>query len=243
MTRTRLSLISTTALASILGAAIPAFAQAPAPMMAPAPVMAPAMPPAMAPMPPPAPMPEAAVMPAAPLVAAKAPDDMSGSIGFGVGVVGGNSLVKPDGSVMMKWWLNDAMALLPRLDFGLSTVKDGDASWRFKPSAMLEIALLKGASTRFSAAVGLGFGFEKIPPTTVTDPVTGVRTTTGSEDVGIDFFLPVGLNVEHFFTRWFSMGIGANFKLVDFFKQGDYWTLGMDISNINYVGSLFFYTD
>ena len=63
MTRTRLSLLT---VATTLGAALPAFAQAPAPMYAPAPMMAPA----------PAPAPEAAVMPAAALFPALDDDDL-----------------------------------------------------------------------------------------------------------------------------------------------------------------------
>jgi len=240
MTRTRLSLISTTAFASILGAAVPAFAQAPmapAPMMAPAPVMAPAM----APAPMPGPMPEA-VMPAAPLVAPKAADDMSGSVGFGVGVVAGTDLLTIKSSdLSMKYWVNDAMALIPKLNFSLGKAKDQDASWNLSPSLLAEFGLIKGASTRFNAAIGLGLGFGKIPPTTTT--VGGVTTTVGSSDVKIQLFIPAGLNVEHFFTRWFSMGMGAYFNLVDFNKQGDGWSLGMNVNNLNYVGSLFIYTD
>src|SRR5512140_1371369 len=76
MTRTRI--LSTTAIASILGVALPAFAQAPAP----APMYAPAPAPMMAP----APAPEAASMPAAPMMAPRAADDMTGSVGFGTGV-------------------------------------------------------------------------------------------------------------------------------------------------------------
>jgi hypothetical protein len=243
MTRTRLSLISTTAFASILGAAVPAFAQAPmpmapAPMMAPAPVMAPAMPaapgmPMMAP---------EAVMPVAPVVAPKAADDMSGSVGFGVGVVAGTDLLTIKSSdLSMKYWVNDAMALIPKLNFNLGKAKDQDASWNLAPSLLAEFGLIKGASTRFNAAIGLGLGFGKTPATTTI--VNGTPVTTGSDDVKIQLFVPAGLNVEHFFTRWFSMGMGAYFNLIDFTKQGEGWSLGMNVNNLNYVGSLFIYTD
>jgi hypothetical protein len=49
--------------------------------------------------------------------------------------------------------------------------------------------------------------------------------------------------VEHFFTRWFAMGIGAEFNLIDVSKQGDPWTMDISINNTTYMGSLFFYTD
>jgi len=241
MTRTRLTLFSTTAFTSIL-AALPAFAQAPmpmapapAPMMAPAPVMAPAM----------ATAPEAAVMPAAPVMAPKSPDDMSGSVGFGVGVVAGaNDLIRPNtADLSMKYWLNDAIALLPKLQLSMSKAKDQDAAWKIAPAVLAEFGLLKGASTRFNAAVGLGLSFGKTPPVTTVDPTTGVTTTTGSKDVATEIYVPAGLNVEHFFTRWFSMGMGAYFNLIDFKKQGDGWSIGLDVNNITYLGSLFIYTD
>jgi len=49
--------------------------------------------------------------------------------------------------------------------------------------------------------------------------------------------------VEHFFTRWFAMGIAADFNLFNVSKQGDPWTLNVSLSNTAYMGSLFFYTD
>ncbi|MBN2574508.1 MAG: hypothetical protein JXP73_08070 [Deltaproteobacteria bacterium] len=232
---TRIALISMTAIAAMLGAVLPAFAQAPAP----APVYAPAPPPPMAypapaPAPAPAPMPGpemGAVMPVAPVVAPPAADDMTGSVGFGVGVSAGtSSLIIPNTSyVMMKYWLSDALAILPSLSLTMTKIKDVDASWEFAPSVLAMFNLLKGASTRFDAGVGLGLSFGK-------DPAVADETAIG---IGI----PVALNVEHFFTRWFSMGLGAGFHLIDFSKLGDSWTMELEVSNINYMGSLFFYTD
>lgn len=246
MTRTSLSLISKIAFASILGAAVPAFAQAPmapAPMMAPAPVMAPAMAPPAAPGMPVMAAPEA-VMPVAPVVAPKAADDMSGSVGFGVGIVAGKNdlLTINEGDFMMKYWVNDAMALLPQLAFSFDKVKGGDAAWKLAPSLALEFGLIKGASTRFNAVVGVGFSVGKAA-TTVHNPATGLDERVVASDTAFSLFVPAGLNVEHFFTRWFSMGMGAYFNLVDFGKQGDNWALSMNVNNVNYVGSLFIYTD
>jgi hypothetical protein len=206
---------------------------APAPMMAPAPVMAPAMPgapgmPMMAP---------EAVMPVAPVVAPKAADDMSGSVGFGVGVTGGkNDLLTIDtASLTMKYWLNDAMALMPRLAFGVSKAKNVDAAWSLAPELMVEFGLIKGASTRFNAAAGLGLSFVKDAP---------AAGTTVAPDTAIDIYIPAGLNVEHFFTRWFSMGMGAYFNLVNYHKKGDAEsTFSFELSNVRYMGSLFIYTD
>jgi hypothetical protein len=241
MTRTRLSL---TAFATIAGAALPAFAQAPmqmapapAPMMAPAPVMAPAMAPA------PMPGPEA-VMPVAPVVAPKAADDMSGSVGFGVGVVAGTDLVKPDtADLSMKYWLNDAMALMPKLDFAVSKSKGSDMAWKLAPALTMEFGLIKGASTRFNAVVGVGLAFSKYKVVTSTTDPDAPPAVGAPSDTTIDIFVPAGLNVEHFFTRWFSMGFGSYFNLIDFQKTGTPWTINFGVNNINYVGSLFFYTD
>jgi hypothetical protein len=239
MTRTRIALISTTALATMLGAALPALAQAPvpAPMYAPAPPPAPMMAPA------PMPMPEAApVMPVAPMVAApRAADDMTGSVGFRIGVgasIGGTgtatgtstatSLVTADTTrVAMKYYLSDAMAIMPDLVLKVSKTKDADAVWSFNPSVLAMFNLLKGASTRFDGGVGLGLQIGKTPPA----------------DTSFGLNIPVALNVEHFFTRWFSMGLGTKFDLINFYKPGDSWTMKFEVSNVNYWGSLFFYTD
>ena len=64
-----------------------------------------------------------------------------------------------------------------------------------------------------------------------------------STDTYIGLNIPVVLNVEHFFTRWFSMGLGAQFNFINFYKQGTPWTIALEVSNVNYLGSLFFYTD
>jgi len=258
MTRTRLSLFSTTALATTLGVALPAFAQAPAQMYAPAPAPmyapAPAPAPMYAPAPvmAPAPAPEVAVIPAAPVaVAPKAADDMTGSVGFGVGIsagtIGTNSagdstgslLIAPDtGNLMMKYWLSDALALVPRLGIGISKRKDVDAAWSIAPQILADFTLLKGASTRLSAGVGLGLGFYK-DPNAITPQVAGGDPTK----TFVDIYVPVQIGVEHFFTLWFAMGIAADFALIDFEKQGTPWTLDVSISNTHYLGSLFFYTD
>ena len=257
MTRTRT--ISTTALVSLLGAAMPAFAQAPAPAPmyappAPAPAYAPAPAPAYAPAPAPAPMyapapapmmapalEPAAVMPVAPIVVPRSPDDMTGSVGFGVGVVDGGSLIKPTTTeVAMKYWMSDVMALVPRLEIGLGKVKDADATWGLRLGALASFVLLKGASTRLALGVGLGFGVSKLPVTTTgpTGPVTAVPA-----DARLEIAVPVQLGVEHFFTRWFSMGLGAGFDAINFWKQGEPFGVNVSVNNVRYMGSLFIYTD
>jgi hypothetical protein len=230
MTRTRLSILSTTAVASLLGAAVPAFAQAPAP----APMYAPAPAPMMAPAPGPEAMP---VMPAAPVMAPKAADDMTGSVGFGVGVgagAGTTSLVTTDNTIAMKYWMSDAMALIPQLQLQMTKIKSTDTAWKFAPQVLADFTLLKGASTRLSAGLGLGL--------TLAKGMTPAATTV--TDTYIAVGIPVQIGVEHFFARWFSMGLGAQFNFLSYRKQGDIpWQFDVEISNVNYMGSLFFYTD
>jgi hypothetical protein len=73
-------------------------------------------------------------------------------------------------------------------------------------------------------------------------PTTAIPNPVPSKDTEIGLFVPAGLTVEHFFARWFSMGIGATLNVIDFRKHGD-WSVGFDLDNVNYLGSLFFYTD
>jgi len=233
---TRTILTATTAIASLLGAALPAFAQAPAPapMYAPtpAPMYAPAPAPGYAPAPAPAPE-SAAVMPVAPVMAPRAADDMTGSVGFGAGVIGTSSstslVALDDGTVFMKYWMSDVMSIVPRLSLTMTKIKDVDASWGFSPSVLVNFVLLKGASTRLDAGLGLGLQLAK-------DPAT-------SEDTYIGLYIPVQMGVEHFFTRWFSMGIATGFNLISFAKQGDPWQMNLEVSNVRYLGSLTIYTD
>ena len=109
MTRTRISFIASTALASILGAALPALAQAP---IAPAPAVAPGS--------------EAAVMPAAPMMAPRGSDDMTGSVGFGTGVTAGtNTLIAPSDTLILKYWLSDVLAVVPSLTLAVAKASGG----------------------------------------------------------------------------------------------------------------------
>ena len=239
MTRTRIALIATTSLVSMLGAALPAFAQAPAP----APMYAPA--PAPAPMMAPAPAPEsAAVMPVAPVMAPIAADDMTGSVGVGVGVIAGTDLLTIDGgNLMMKYWMSDAIAILPRLDLFMTHTKDAaNTPWQFAPSVLADFILLKGASTRLDAGLGLGLALAK----NMTAIDIGHRSPSFAGDPTATYlgvFVPVQIGVEHFFTRWFSMGAAANFDFLRFEKQGTPWQFSLEVSNVTFLGSLFIYTD
>ena len=46
------------------------------------------------------------------------------SVGLGVGVVAGNDFVKPDtANLMLKYWMSDALAIVPRLAFGITKAR------------------------------------------------------------------------------------------------------------------------
>ena len=227
MTRTRISLLT---VATALGAALPAFAQAPAP--APAPMYAPAQAPMMAP------AQEAAVMPAAPMMAPKASDDMTGSVGLGVGVLTGTatSLVKSNDTIAIKYWMSDAMAIVPRLVFSMTKSKAGTAgaaatptAWNFNPEVLASFVLLKGASTRLTAGAGLGIDLSK--------------NIVSGNDVTFGVNIPIELGVEHFFARWFSMGLAVHEDFLSYTKTGDAYNFALNLSTPTYMGSLFFYTD
>jgi len=227
-------LTATTAIAFLLGAALPASAQAPAP----APMYAPAPAPMYAPAPAPAPEP-VAMMPVAPVMAPRAADDMTGSVGFGTGISSGaTSLVTIDGTVFMKYWMSDVMSIVPRLSLTMAKARvagaseAGDATWGFDPAVLVNFVLLKGASTRLDAGLGLGLSLAK-----------GQAPAAGTEDTRIGLYIPVQMGVEHFFARWFSMGIATGFNFLDFSKEGDPWSMSLEISNVRYVGSLTIYTD
>jgi hypothetical protein len=189
-----------------------------------------------------APAPEgAAVMPVAPVVVPRSPDDMTGSVGFGVGVASGTDLIKTDTTnLMIKYWMSDAMAIVPRLALSINAGGGGaPTTWGFSPEVLASFVLLKGASTRLSAGVGLGIDLAKQQP-----PAALGTPAAPNTDTYIGIYVPVNVGVEHFFTRWFAMGISADFRFLDYKKQGDGWNLGVDIdTHASYMGSLFFYTD
>lgn len=227
MTLTSILRITTTAFVLTPGVCPPAFAQE----SAPAPNMATEPPPVMAPLLLPAP---SNPTPAGPAVALKAANDMTGAVGFGVGVLPGDSLIKPDTSVLVvKYWRSDSLAIAPRFKLSLHKEKDQDTAWSLEPSALASYTLFKGASTRLSAGAGLGLALAK-----KKDPATSVNANT---HVGL--FVPAEIGVEHFFTRWFSMGVSATFDFLNFSRQGDHWSFDLQASNTEYQGSIFIYTD
>lgn len=226
MTRSPLrSLILTApAAATLLCVATPAFAQESPPPVA----AAAAIPPPMQAM-----------------AAPKGMEDMTGSLGFGVGVQAGmTTLVSPVDVVAVKYWLSDVLAVVPSLSFQIlkpnppgGMAPATDTRWNFTPSAILLFVPFRSTSTRFSVGGGLGFGLGKTPPATNTS---------------VRIYVPIQAGVEHFFTRWFSMGIAARANLISYSKDNEFSSAITTIQSENNsgnglnaaaVGQLFFYTD
>ena len=166
------------------------------------------------------------------MTAPKGSDDMTGSLGFGVGLASSaNSLltVAPGNSVAIKYWLSDFLAVSPSLSFNITkpipAMGSADTSWAFNPAAVVLFVPFKSTTTRFSVGGGLGIRLSKNPPAP-----TAVR-----------FFIPIQAGVEHFFARWFSVGIAAQSNLFDYQKDNVVQILGIDTTQL--LGQLFFYTD
>jgi hypothetical protein len=194
----------------VLGAAAPALAQAPAPA------------------------PEAMV-PAAPMV--KAADDMTGAVGFGVGVAAGaQTLIAPNNVLFAKYWLDDTLAIVPQLTLGITKAKTGGVSgntgWDFSPQVLALYVPWKATSTRLSVGAGLGLSLYKYRPGST------------STETHIGFNIPIYAGVEHFFARWFSMSVGMADDFFRYTKDGpDAYTLKVGVNTLLFQGLLTFYTD
>jgi hypothetical protein len=227
---TRIRILQTCALgaATLLATASVALAQ-PQPMPPPPPPGTPEPPP-------PPPPPATEVAPMSPLAAAtmpKSPDDMTGSIGFGIGIGSSSQLLSSafadtatSKQVAVRYWTSDTLVLQPSLLFALNKTSGVDANWTLAPEFVALFVPVRGTSTRLLVGGGLGIVLNKTPP----------------NDTTFMFYLPIQAGVEHFFTRWFSLGPAAR---THFFQMatGDPWNIQMTIANTSLMGSAFIYTD
>ena len=97
-------------------------------------------------------------------------------------------------------------------------------AWQFSPQAVILFVPFRSTSTRLLVGGGLGIRLQKTPPAATQ----------------VEFYIPIQAGVEHFFTRWFSMGIAAQFHLIDYRKDTEF---RFSIDTTQLLGSLFFYTD
>jgi hypothetical protein len=159
--------------------------------------------------------------------APNAPYDMTGSLGFGVGVgtltspdpnnpngpsrATTTSLISPGAEIYMRYWFNDSLSIMPSLQFKLFKQKGSDMQWGVAPATQLVYCPWKTASTRFLIGGGIGLSFSKW---------------------GADLEASVGPKPDN--------------TAVEIGKLGDAWALSFSIDNtrnMDMVGFLFFYTD
>ena len=164
------------------------------------------------------------------MAAPKGVEDMTGSLGFGLGVAAGTSLVAPNAAITVKYWMTDRLAVAPAFNFLVAkpSAPNSPTTWNFAPEAVALFVPFRSTSTRLSLGGGLGIGFGKAPPAT---------------DTAVHVYIPIQAGLEHFFAHWFSMGIAARSNLFDYQKGVGVSTAISTTSNIAAVGSLFFYTD
>jgi hypothetical protein len=243
----------------------PYAAPAQPPMVQPQPPMIQAQPPVIEAQPPmvqaqpqwapPPPMQAAPPMLPPPPMAAAAPNapyDMTGSLGFGVGVgtltnadpnnpaPATTSLISPGAEIFMRYWFNDSLSIMPSLQFKLFKMKGSDMQWGVAPATQVVYCPWKTASTRFLIGGGIGLSFSKWG-NDLEAPVGPKPANTA-----VEIYVPISAGVEHFFAKWFSMGIAVGDHLVDYAKLGDAWAMSFSIDNtrsMGMVGFLFFYTD
>ena len=223
MKRTRPLLTSAAAFAAVCAMALPALAQTPPP---------PPPPPADTMAAPPAPPPPS---PMAPMAMPKAADDMTGSVGFGVGLVQNAELVGTTADVAIKYWMHDNLALVPQLAFNVTNISGGvGTTWALNPQLEVLFVPFKSTSTRLEIGGGLGF-------------VVGKAAPMGNTSFAIN--IPITAGVEHFFTRWFSAGIAVGENLFNYLHPGGgasnttAFVIDTGATGTVLAGSLFFYTD
>jgi hypothetical protein len=157
----------------------------------------------------------------------KGADDMTGSVGFGVGAIPSTQIVGTNGTVAIKYWMGDTLALVPQLLFGVNKTEGVDATWNLAPEAVLLFVPFKTTSTRLEVGGGLGIG--------VGVPAPGADTT-------FNFYIPIQAGVEHFFLRWLSLGIAARSNFISV-QTGTPWSFNMALNTTSLLGQVFFYTD
>lgn len=173
--------------------------------------------------------------PFAAMAAPKAADDLTGSIGFGVGVVAGSSLIAPNSTLKLKYWMHNDLAVMPQLNLFYaktrreSAPRSNDATWAIEPQVTVLYVPWRATTTRLSVGAGLGISLGSPNP---------------GNDTEVGFNIPIYAGLEHFFTRWFSMGIGLSQDFLGYGSgQNDAWSMGFGVNTTRFDGFLMFYTD
>jgi hypothetical protein len=179
--------------------------------------------------------------PAAVVTATPAPppalEDLTGALGFGVGVIPGTQLVGTSGAVSVKYWLRDDLVLAPLFSFGYDKPRATPAAWHLRPEMVVLFVPFTSRWTRFEVGGGVSLQFSKAASTINADGSTLEPNTIST------IALPIQAGVEHFFARWFSLGIAARADLFAYSHDGDYHEVSFTIDSTSLLGQLFFYTD
>ena len=175
------------------------------------------------------------MVPATPMV--KAADDMTGAVGFGVGVAAGaQTLIAPNNTLFVKYWMDDTLAIVPQLTLGINKSKvggvSGNTGWDFSPQVLALYVPWKSTSTRLSVGAGFGISLNKY------------KQGSTSTETHIGFNIPIYAGVEHFFARWFSMSVGMAEDFFKYTKDGpNAYALAVGVNTLTFQGLLTFYTD
>jgi hypothetical protein len=202
---------------------------------------------------------------------------LAGRVGFGVGLffaprggssnsaVGGvGALSSFGGSLGIRWWVKERLALFPSLNLSIShttipNVSDGFnnftlggsfTSGTIAPALSLGYAVYRGKSTRFVVMGGAGFSYaaqqqtKNIPSSGGSGGQTQRYVTAKS----LSFDVPFGFALEQFFTSKISASIGAQAPLfeyrstkVDIADATKSVGANFDATQLN--ASIYFYTD
>lgn len=164
--------------------------------------------------------------------APKGSEDMTGSLGFGVGVASGmQTLITTVDTVAVRYWLSDVLVVQPSFDFlynkPSNPLPGTGATWHFAPAAQVFFVPFRSTATRLEVGGGLGF-------------LVGKQNAANNAPTAVNIFVPIHAGVEHFFTRWFSMGLAAQSNIIEYAKDDHF---SSSINTTTFVGQLFFYTD
>ncbi len=116
------------------------------------------------------------------MTAAKGSEDMTGSLGFGLGVTSGmTTLITPTTSIAAKYWLNDTLTVVPGFNFNVTKPAPAGSTttWVFNPEAVVLFVPFRSTSTRLEVGGGFGFSLGKLAPNTNTDVISHLRPDSG----------------------------------------------------------------
>lgn len=208
------------------------------------------------------------------------PIQVAGRVGFGIGIYvapgGGSSSSYAaqgalqafsgsylGGSVGIRWWAKERLAVLPSLSLSISrttipnmtdiygnyTQGSSFTNGTIAPALSLGYAAYRGKTTRFLLIGGVGFSYDaneerQSIPSTGRDEGTARYVTAKS----LSFTIPFGFALEQFFTSRLSVVVGAQAPLFQYqsIKVGyaDAVTrVGANFNATQLNASVFFYTD